>query len=228
MSDWKINLSYHERTDPLDVAAIERSGAGLEGDDRRVAQKVVFDAVVNPEMQTVGDLLDHLEGLGQQGRRELLNDVRRTLDLPTTESVDAARESEAWRAAHAHLEQRDEFGFVDAAVCAADGCLAIPINPQTGGPARTNARRWWCSAHADQAAPGDLEPFVLRVRYGPSGDIQFIDREEAEARRQEHEQRRFRAEREARQAERAQEAEELRRHEAALEEHFRPKGAGWE
>jgi hypothetical protein len=50
--------------------------------------------------------------------------------------------------------------------CAAQGCKRLSAD-HNGNPAPTNVNRFWCAEHADQAAPGDLEPYVEAIRIDP-------------------------------------------------------------
>ena len=51
--------------------------------------------------------------------------------------------------------------------CAAAGCERLSAN-HAGYTAPTNVKRFWCADHADQAAPGDSEPFDANtVRVDP-------------------------------------------------------------
>jgi hypothetical protein len=79
----------------------------------------------------------------------------------------------------------------------------MPIN-ELGAPIPVNVRRWWCDAHRDEAADGDMEPRPSRLRYSPSGAIvEYDPDEEARAAAAEESRRRVR---EDRLAERAVEA----------------------
>ena len=154
----------------------------------------------------------------------MLNKAREAAGLPSAESTDAVRTAKKWTQAHAHLVERDEGGR-SIQTCHAEGCQRYPVTP-AGAHAPTQARKWWCPEHVGQAGPTDMEPWNSGVRFARSGGLEFSNEVEAEQRRQEREQERFRVERERRRAERAQEAEELRRHEQVVAEHYRFQGRG--
>jgi hypothetical protein len=227
MSSWQIHIPNTGPSAPLDVDAIEVAGRGLEGENRLVAQRILFDAATNPEMRTIDDLLTHLERIGQVGRRQLLNEVRHDLGLPTAETVDARRDNEARSRALAHLPRREMDGSTFTN-CAADGCLEVPLSPQTGTPIPTRAKKWHCPAHEHLAEPGDMDDWSLRIRYSASGAIEYVDEVETERKRALHEEERARARSEQRRQERQAEAEDRKSSEAAMVEHFRPKSPAWD
>lgn len=107
------------------------------------------------------------------------------------------------------------------------GCRNFEADSTTGAVALLPVTRFWCPDHADLAAPGDGEPYVAQFRFRPSGAIEHVETAEAERERQEREVERARARRSQRQAERQAEAESQRRHEAAVADHYAPKGAGF-
>jgi hypothetical protein len=228
VSNWRIKFAYDTPGDPLDGDAIELAGRGIEGEDRQVARHLALAAATDGAFDTVGSYLDHLDRIGQEGRRQVLNEARTELGLQSVEAIDARRLSVERSRALAHLPERDEAGVAWLS-CAANGCVASPIEPSTGAARKTNVKRWWCSEHRDQAGPGDLEVWTQRIRLAPGGfGLIFEEDEEVERARQEREEQRTKLEREQRHAERQAGAERLRADEEALAEHYRPKGAGWE
>jgi hypothetical protein len=224
---WRIRFAYNSREDPLDVHALELASRGLEDEDALVARQLALDFVTDRSMQTVGDALDHLERIGQQGRRELLNEARAACGLESTAAVDASRRLKAWQQGHAHLVQRDEGGCAYL-TCAHPGCGAFPVDPTTGGQAPTNVRRWFCGAHRREAEPGDMQPWTPGISFAPGGGLQFDDDVEVERKRSELEEQRRAARREQRRAEREAEGEALERDQAAMAERWRMRGAGWD
>jgi hypothetical protein len=60
VSDFQLNIPYRAPHDPLDLEAYD-AAAALEGDDRAVAEHVLWEALTDPKLATVGDLLDRIE-----------------------------------------------------------------------------------------------------------------------------------------------------------------------
>src|SRR3954453_15253704 len=110
---WEIKFGYDDPSDPLNLRALQIANQGpagqeLDDEERAVAERLVLDALVDPAMNTQGDLLAHLQRLGPEGRRARLNEIRAELGLPSTAKVDARRDMEARSRALAHLPGRDE------------------------------------------------------------------------------------------------------------------------
>jgi hypothetical protein len=228
VTDWQIRIPHVGRNTPLDVEALGVAGRGLQGEDRQIAQRLLLDAVTDPKMGTVGDFLDHLSQIGHAGRRELLNETRALLGLPSVEAVDVKREMAATSRALGQLPKRDEHGYI-VSICAAPNCRVLPVNSQTGAPEPTNVRKWWCERHRHLADPRDFAVWRPRIAYSPSGGIVFLDDEEVRQKKEAAIQRREAAEREQRHLERQAEAREQGDTDAAWAEHYRPpRGVGWQ
>jgi hypothetical protein len=223
-----LDINYVDRSDSLDVTAIENAAHGLKGEERQAVQMLMFEAATDSTLRTVGDLLDRIDRASPAERRQMFNSARQKAGLPTAEAADARRKVQEHSRALRGLPMRDEAGYADPTICAAPACANFPVDPATGLRTKSRAKRWWCSAHADRAEPGDLEAWSLRIRYTESGALQFLDEVEADQLEIEREQERRRIQREAAAAERAEKAKEMREHEAAMDEYYRPKGAGWQ
>jgi hypothetical protein len=193
----------------IDADALSDLPRALEaGSDRQIARELLFAARLDG-FETVGQLHDHIERMSCPERRQLLDRARERVGLATTEQVDQRRRFEVTnRNARLTAGQESEWQ-----ICAADSCTAIPLDPTTGIPTTTKAKRWFCRAHRDQAQPGDLQPRPLRIRRAPSGALVEVD--EAELAREATAEESRRRQREAEVAERQTEAAELDAHERA-------------
>jgi hypothetical protein len=205
--------------DPLDadesVIAIIDAAKTLDGEERLIVEQIVHDATARGTTEAA-DLLDQLESAGPAGRRQVLDKARVGIGLRT---VEREEQHERFLSANAALEAARSFS--EFPTCAAEGCMAIPLDPVTGGHARVRARRWWCPAHAGEAGPHDHLPPAARLSYSASGAVVDLAEREAEAERQRGEAERQRRRREARQAERREEAAALRQYEEAYRERIR-------
>jgi len=200
MSEWQIQIPFRERSDSL-TAVGELAGKLETDEDCAVARQLVISGLM-AGLSTAGQLIDRVEALDKTGRRELLDAARRLAGLESIEVVEGRRRFEAFNAS-AQLVAAAESPWQ---VCAADGCNTIPVN-HSGAPVPVDVKRWWCAAHRDQAAEGDMQPRPPRLRYSPSGAIiEFDPDEDAREARAEESRRRLR---EDRLAERAVQAEEL-------------------
>jgi hypothetical protein len=227
MSGDMIRVPFRSRDDSLaDVADYAR--ALPAGEDRDVVRGLVLEAAESG-MTTAGDMLDALEGMTPEARRRLLDRAREHADVPTTAEV-KAKAARKVSAPMINEDARDEIGRA-LQVCSASGCKTFPIDPTTGAHVPHVARRWWCDVHSHLAAPGDLEPWTMRIGYGPSGAIVFLDELERDAEIAKREAERRAAELEARRAARiaewpALQAEDAAQARALLGDNFKaPKGA---
>jgi hypothetical protein len=89
---WQLHIPHlHRDQTPAEALAANADGV-LEGEDRRVAAQLLFDASVDPTVSTVGDLLDRIERADGGERREILDDTRRNAGLESATDTDAHRE----------------------------------------------------------------------------------------------------------------------------------------
>jgi hypothetical protein len=221
----EIRIPYRDRSDPL--SAVVDATRGLpEGDDRAVARQIALRGMTSG-VATVGDLLDELDAMGPAERRALLDQARVGAGLPSTAEVSAAAARKV-RAQMINDDARDEIGRA-LQVCAASDCRTFPVDPVTGAHAPHAAKRWWCSEHV-AGHEDDMQPWTMRIGYGPSGAIVFLDEVERDAEIAEREAERraaFLAERRAaRIAEWPQvEAQDAAQAEALKGDNFKFKGA---
>jgi hypothetical protein len=222
----QIRIPYHDRSDPLPAVA-DATRALPEGDDRAVARQIVLRGMTSG-VATAGDLLDELDAMSPAERRALLDQVRVGAGLPSTAEVDAQRARRV-RAPMICDDARDEVGRA-LQVCAATGCRAFPIDPVTSAHAPHVARRWWCDEHV-AGHEDDMEAWTMRIGYGPSGAIVFLDELERDAEIAEREAERRAAWLEERRAQRIKEWPALQEADAAqaqalMGDNFKaPKGA---
>jgi hypothetical protein len=190
---WEIRVPVRDPSAPLTEAGFD-SRHLEDAEDAAVTRELVFEAMVNTDAQTVGDLVDLVEQAGPAERRELLNRCRVAAGLQTVEDVEA---HEKFLAANRALRPRPPLR------CAV--CGVHPTGP--GGMPDPNiaaVQRWHCPAHISQAEPGDMDPPPSRIGL----DMRYIDPAEAEAERRRDEQR---AEQDRQRGEdRAAEAEAIR------------------
>ena len=70
MSEWAIRVPYRDRDDSL-VDVIDAAMHFSDQDERATIREISMRAHLGG-MRTAGDLLDHLEGAGRDGRRQIL------------------------------------------------------------------------------------------------------------------------------------------------------------
>lgn len=112
---------------------------------------------------TAGGLIDRVKAFSRERRREMINRARAELGLPSTGGLE--RREVADRVARARPSGLQ--------VCHAEGCTVVPTN-DFGALERVAVKRWFCAAHRDQAAPGDMEP-PSSLRVMPGGWIAEVD-----------------------------------------------------
>src|SRR5438477_10393613 len=89
MTSWAIRIPHHDPRDPLvDVAAWCRVLDG-PNDEAAVVRQVVLDERVKG-LKTAGGMIMYVESLTPEQRREILDEARRALDLPSTAEVEAS------------------------------------------------------------------------------------------------------------------------------------------
>jgi hypothetical protein len=209
---WQIQIPFRHPEQPL--AAVGELANHLESDeDCAVARQLVISGVM-AGMSTAGELIERVEALDNAERRRLLDAARGCAGLDSTHTVEARHRFEGAMASAA-LTAAAESPWQ---TCAAEGCNAIPTNA-LGAPVPVDARRWWCPAHVDQAAEGDMQPRPPRLRYNDMGLlVEFDPVEEAREAKAEESHRRRREEREA---ERRAQAEEHAAFEQAQRDQLR-------
>jgi hypothetical protein len=173
----EIHLPHHgDITAPLSTAL--DAARSLPTDDARATARQIVIALAADGVDTVGAALAHLEAASPAERRRMLEDARTAAGLPSTAQVDRQRAA-AHRVEPIEDEpERDELG-ASYQVCHEPGCRAFPVDPATGAPQRSRAKRWRCSVHA-AGHEDDLRPWTSPIVIGPSG-LRDLDAEEAEA-----------------------------------------------
>jgi hypothetical protein len=215
---WEIRIPFRSRDDSLaDVAGAARHLGDKE--EAAVVRQLVLDAALASH-RTAGDLIDNLDRLSPAERRRVLDKAREGSGLESTEMVDGRRAVAAASATlPSHEPLRDHHGRTQA-ICAAKGCRNFEPDPISGAIALLPVRRWWCSAHRDQASPADSEPYRPRLGYSASGLVVDLDARDAEIAREAEREKGRRARREAREADQraaaAQAAEDKRAERARL------------
>jgi hypothetical protein len=154
---WEIKVPFQDRSQTITEALEANVDQALEGEDRDIA----FQLFLTTDFKTLGELIDHVESLDADGRRQLLNKKRAELGLESVEDVDAHRRFET---ANRNLRPgRDAEGRIFQG-CHAANCHAVPLDEQ-GRPVPVPDRRWWCDRLKDQAGPDDhLPPDDLHPR----------------------------------------------------------------
>jgi hypothetical protein len=218
---WQFHVPYRSRDEtPREALTGNAVAAIADPEERRVAAQILLDSVADPNVRTVGDLLDRVEAATPDQRRAMLDGARRRAGLATTGRIEAMEAFEA-ASSRSSAGARSEYP-----ICAAPECRSFPVN-DIGAHARTNVRRWWCAAHKHLAEPGDMEPRTSGVRYSSSGALEFADEVEAEGQRARVEAESRRRQREVREAQRREEGERLAELEAARDERQRREHVGW-
>jgi hypothetical protein len=160
-------------------------------------------------MRRVGDVTAFLGELDRGERKTLLDGLRRVAGLKPEEPK----------------VTRTGGGWSPWQMCPA--CGAVPLDEQTHTPIPVSVKRWWCEAHRDEAAPGDMSVLSSGIRMSESGALVPIDEGETERDRVRAELRRRRHEEKL--AQRRFEAEQGRREKEAADAAFRrelPPGFG--
>lgn len=155
MSRWEIRLPFRQSSDPLVEVDHSEFQAIDDPQERRITRRLVNELMFTG-IRTVQDALDHLEDVGDDGRRALLDRAREQEGLmPTREQV----EHDRFVATNRALQGRPRPPLPECAIC-----HCRPTDP-TGMPVANppRVRRWHCAAHEHLAQPGDLEPSPLPV-----------------------------------------------------------------
>ena len=112
---------------------------------------------------TMGELIDHIEALDADGRRELLDTARTAAGLDTVEDAEGHR---AFEIANRNLRPgRDSEGKIFQG-CAERSCHAWPQD-ELGMPTGVVDRVWWCAKHRHLAGPEDHLPPEPKYRIDP-------------------------------------------------------------
>jgi hypothetical protein len=215
-----LNLPFRDRSQPLTDPDVLRLPEALEGEDRRVADRLLVDAMADPDLATIGDLIDRIGRASPQDRRRIADQAREAAGLKSFTAIDW--EAEAERGRRAAPPRRDADGR-SYQVCHEPGCAAQAVNAATGSPEPVAARRWWCADHRC-GHEADLEPWTPGLRYSETGALIDADDDaeaERERERSDREQERMRQRREQSQAERREQLAERREYERAREEQHR-------
>ena len=211
---WEIKIPG-DPAERLDARTIWELPNALDSHEEKMVCRELLAACRTAGMRRVGEVTLGLEQLTVDERRSLLDGLRRRCGLKSATQIDDERRYERANEASAARAAANS-GWQ---VChAAEGCDQVPLN-ESGIPCETSARRWFCLAHRDQAAPGDLEPRGPGIRISESGALVPVEPDEearaaaeAESRRRQHEDKAA-----AREHEAAEMRENERRREAAFE-----------
>jgi hypothetical protein len=181
-------------------------------EERRVADRLLVDAMADPDLATVGDLLDRIEQASPQERRRLADQARAEAGIKTFTAVEV--EAAVERGRRAAPPRRDADGHIEA-YCAHPGCTHFEPDPATGLVAMVPVRKWWCPEHR-VAREDDMQPWTPGYRVSEIGLVVDADDDaDAERERQsvEAELARAKARRERSQAERRVALAERRQYE---------------
>jgi hypothetical protein len=213
MSGWELRIPFRDRSQtPIEALTSGADEALEDPEERRLAARLLLDAATDPEIETIGDLLDQVEHLDADTRRQLLDRTREALGLESATAIESQDHFDALQAqlVRRGAVERDADGRA-LFICAHPECGAFPV-AKNGTHAKLAVRKWWCEEHRHLAAEGDMEPFEFGLRYSRSGALLTDDevaRRAAEAQKVEVENESRRRRCEAEQAERAEEAERL-------------------
>jgi hypothetical protein len=160
MADLKI--PYRDRDQRLDDPGVLDLPRALEDrDERAVADHLLIEAMADPGLHTVGDLLDAVEQASPQQPRRIADQAREAAGLKTFTTIEWEAAQERHRRAAA--PPRDVDGR-SLQICHEPGCAAQAVNPATGTPEPVAARRWWCEAHR-AGHEADMEPWTRSYRF---------------------------------------------------------------
>ena len=149
---WEINIPFQDRSQTIREAIEAHVDQALEGEDRDVALQLLLTS----GFKTVGELIDHVEALDADGRRDLLDEARTAAGLDTVEDAEAHARFEAANRALRTRPSYDEHGR-RSVLCAEANCNAWPQGEQ-GEPLLVADRIWWCDRHRHLAGPEDHLP----------------------------------------------------------------------
>lgn len=223
---WEIRLPYRSEDDP--VLSIDRSELDTLGPgDAEIAGHIVSALAFTDGVETVADALGHLEQLGGDGRRRLLDRARVANGWPPTAAVDEAERQRAAPAVPVRRvgEQTDGAGRL-LQTCGEEGCPAYPTD-ESGALVGSDLVRWYCPDHAagHEAEMVPRQPPKLLLQ--PSGGFEFEGQLQVEAERGKVQDAFLREELERRQREAAPVLAERAAAEQARAERRMPTGPGW-
>jgi hypothetical protein len=154
----QIRIPFPDPLEPehtiADVHDAIRKSPELTDEERQVANAIAYGALQRGTVRAP-ELVKELEGAGA---RAIVDKARQSLGMNTVGEQEA---DEKFERENANLPPgRDGDGRCFQS-CAAENCLAYPINEQ-GVPIPVVDRIWWCEAHKDQAGPDDHLPPELK------------------------------------------------------------------
>jgi hypothetical protein len=174
MTEFHIPVPYRDRRDPLDLEAVDVADA-LEGDERRMAHHLLWEASLDPHLETVGDLINKIERASPEERRQIADEARAAAGLPSVAEAKSRRElALAQRDDPPTPQQGPPRDYQGMAVqeCAHADCTRLSVNEVTHVVGPVAARRWHCPEHEGEAAEGDMDPWTPPpVTYGPAGGL---------------------------------------------------------
>ncbi len=163
---------------------------------------------------------DALTDCSDVERERLLNEVDEPLQIRLRQEHHDAYVASA--GAHG-VVHRDIAGFAYLG-CGHEGCAEQPTN-SWGNPEPVNIRKWFCKLHADEAAPGDSDPWTAPIGIDPrSGGLIDLEAQAIERQQAERQERQLTAQREL---ERQDAAAQLAQMPPSEEPNPWPTGAGW-
>jgi hypothetical protein len=204
VSEFEINLPYRSRQDPLDIEALNAASERLEGDDRAVAERLIWAGMIDPKLQTVGDLWDRIEQASPEERRRIADEARSEAGLTTFTEI-----AENRRLARERRDDPPKLPTAGPTIQKCPDCEAVSSTPE-GALRPTLEKRWHCDRHRHLAEDGDLDPLESEpLRFAPGGGMALpVAEEEAAARHYE------RVARESRERARKRQEQNQREHEA--------------
>ena len=120
---------------------------------REIGRRLILDGV-----QTFGEVLERLEGLGAAGQRQWLDEAHIARGMSSPTEVEQRRADFVFEGALARTWPPPPPSWDEMQVCPAQGCNARPTK-DGGAWAPTDRVRWHCPAHEGLAAEGDMEPY---------------------------------------------------------------------
>ena len=219
-SRWEIKLPIRTRSEtPVD--ALCDTNLNEDDEDRLVARENLGEAA-GGGAESMGQVIDSIEGASPTEVREILNRARERAGLPSTGDVEA----------HEAFEQAQVIARRRAAPRPVQTCRVCGTRPTGPGGLPAEAppvRRWHCGQHEHLAQPGDMELPPLPIDFATMSPI---DPDENEHVRREDE--RIQAEQERKMRARREEAEAVAAARARYIEQHRNDpfinpwaGAGW-
>jgi hypothetical protein len=180
-----LKIPYRDRDQRLDDPGVLDLPRALEDrDERAVADHLLIEAMADPSLHTVGDLLDRIERASPRERRRIADQARAETGLKTFTAIEWEAAQERHRRAAAPRRDADRRALQ---ICNEPGCAAQAINPATGAPEPVAAKRWWCPEHR-AGHEDDMRPWTHTYRYSETGllvDVEDDVNAELEQRRSE-------------------------------------------